>query len=870
MNATPDDVDGLRQRVDELERELAELRGKVPAEDPYRQAFVEEQQRRAAAEKEAHDHEQFLTDLRKNHLWGRAVLPDDTDWGPLPDANINLRVADKPVHGIRLRRDGYFSTPRPGEPTRVSVTVAPDPIKVLGRVLVPVPRSQTVQHDPEMPFNGIEIHYRPRRAEIRVSPHLRPLQGDLKPLSGVTVELYQGAETTTRLRSFTTSTTVTDADFTDLDPGLYTLVTTGPSACDGFAIRMADPERRKQTVRVDAGQTVVFGNEHDFVPVPVATVEVAVQTDSGVALPDVDVALVSNITRRVVLTRATGPLGGRARFENTPAGSYSVRLAGSTVLAREQRWVLPSPAFVDVRDGDQAARVTLQLEPDEHVIEGPVLDANGEKVPHVVLQARSYPDGQVLAEIVSNEFGDYRWVAPSPGSYAITVKHRQGTPVRLEPVTVNSTKHHPVRLDGDAPTAGQDRGRSRRAFGAADQTFPIMVDEVDLAGSAPGGRGGGIGGSSGSAGPAVESAIRQVLGWRPRANDPRAFVAALNQAFSCKEVAGHRECTWTPRRYAAAIQADLGALTGAQASIYERAKLAVDAALPIVDRLTPLLPDPDQEDVAAARAIVRARLEALPGELGAEGGPRVPRVDDLFDRLFGEAATPPVPIDQLDPDSELGRFGTLLGMDRDRINTIEEETNFTDFLMLVDHVATLFTTWEDQRGFFDRIGTNRPFLGTQLVLLSRQLEVVSETVEETYFVMDSVFLDAAERQTLELQLGPDRLTVAELLDWVQRFSTEEGPRLISDGGVAGVRAFQPTAERLAGLVGDARLEELGGSIDQAVVPPSYSSARVQQAIAQLHQQLVRAEDLAEAFDPPSDRTNAVLARSAPRRRGGRR
>jgi hypothetical protein len=247
-------------------------------------------------------------------------------------------------------------------------------------------------------------------------------------------------------------------------------------------------------------------------------------------------------------------------------------------------------------------------------------------------------------------------------------------------------------------------------------------------------------------------------------------------------------------------------------------------------------------------------LEELPRELGAEGGPRVLRVDDLFIRLLGSLAAT-VTVEGLPSGSELGQLRDDLGMVRTRINTIEEEANFTDFLMLVDHIGTLLATWVQQRAFFDRVpqAGEQPFLGTQLVLLSRQLEVVAETVGETYFVMDSVFLGAAERQTLELrfplggsQIGVGtRITVAELLDWVESFATEEGPRLIREGGVSGVRSFAPTVETLAGLV----TGSLAGQQDVqgTALPASYRTARVQQALTQLAQQLDAAADLAGAF-----------------------
>src|SRR5207237_6674124 len=123
----------------------------------------------------------------------------------------------------------------------------------------------------------------------------------------------------------------------------------------------------------------------------------------------------------------------------------------------------------------------------------------------------------------------------------------------------------------------------------------------------------------------------------------------------------------------------------------------------------------------------------------------------------------------------------------------------------------------------------QPFFGTQMVLLSRALAVVGESVQEVNFTMDSVFLGPAERQTLQLNfLSPppfqqlfvpnvpsspspvpttkrfpyffpaytSPLFVAELLDWIDRVASEEGPRLIQDAGKDGAVALSQTLDNL--------------------------------------------------------------------------
>ena len=111
-----------------------------------------------------------------------------------------------------------------------------------------------------------------------------------------------------------------------------------------------------------------------------------------------------------------------------------------------------------------------------------------------------------------------------------------------------------------------------------------------------------------------------------------------------------------------------------EASISTRAKIAVDQALPLLDRLSPL-----NEDVEAIKTIVRKQMLALVEELGP---PRVSRVGQIF-RLLGGAN-----IDnqtRVDPGSIGGTLGTL----RDQYGL----TGAADFRMIADSIISLAHTW---------------------------------------------------------------------------------------------------------------------------------------------------------------------------------
>jgi hypothetical protein len=123
----------------------------------------------------------------------------------------------------------------------------------------------------------------------------------------------------------------------------------------------------------------------------------------------------------------------------------------------------------------------------------------------------------------------------------------------------------------------------------------------------------------------------------------------------------------------------LGSISGAQASVYTRAKQAVAQTLPLLDQLVPLNID-DGEDVAALKAIVRKQLIALVEELGAPGGPRVPHVGQVFRLLGGANIGDQVSVH---PDSIGGTLGTL----RDQFGLTES------FCAIADSIIALAQNW---------------------------------------------------------------------------------------------------------------------------------------------------------------------------------
>jgi hypothetical protein len=332
----------------------------------------------------------------------------------------------------------------------------------------------------------------------------------------------------------------------------------------------------------------------------------------------------------------------------------------------------------------------------------------------------------------------------------------------------------------------------------------------------------------------VDASLRQTLGRLPKYTDSRAFLAALNQSFAVKEVDGRTMVSWRARSYVG--QTELGGgVTGFQASVYARARDALSLADPLLESLSPLLPDADPEEMAAARSIVRTQFAALVDELGVEGGPRPLRVDELFRVLLEQQVVglENVPIE----GGMIGYLGHVYGLRRELVNTVDEERSFSDFLLLRDYVLTTQTSWFEFRD--NQLGGD---LGTRLVLLSNALQVVAESVDEVEAAMDSVYVGPAERTIAVFATDPDggTMLVSELLSWIASFTTDEAPQLVQDGGRRGVGTIISTARRLEGLV-DRLLDALTGD---PRLPAGLRHPRVRHPLSEVRTYLSRVAELA--------------------------
>ena len=402
-------------------------------------------------------------------------------------------------------------------------------------------------------------------------------------------------------------------------------------------------------------------------------------------------------------------------------------------------------------------------------------------------------------------------------------------------------------------------------------SYPVLTEEVGYPPSplsrpgptAPGAP--STGGGRGGLGQVAAQAIGDVLGWKANASDAKGFIGALTQSFSLTEVEGRIESKWNPKTYT--VQTDLaGGITGAQASLYTRAQVAQDKCLPLLDGLYPLDPRADPEYVNALRQMAKSQITEIVKQFGVVP-PSILRVNTYFEILLGVKRQTLIAEEQIpgnfyglqtDPDLIGGTLGDIRkiygiyfqrdGKDNPLSNSVDDEQDITNFRVISDYMTSLLLTWISNSQYFMLNMTKLPaFLGTQLILISRQFNVVAETVNEVRFALDSVFIGPNERQQLLLEFPvhhghqPPSMYLEDVLTEIESTVNDEGPRLIKDGGrIALYNNVQPVLRTLIEMIEGAR-----NPTNLAQLPDGFRTPRVRRSLDDLRDQLKYLYTLAE-------------------------
>ena len=411
--------------------------------------------------------------------------------------------------------------------------------------------------------------------------------------------------------------------------------------------------------------------------------------------------------------------------------------------------------------------------------------------------------------------------------------------------------------------------------------YPILTEEIGYRPSPlsrPPGAGPSIGGGAqGGLGQVASQAIGDVLGWKANPADSKGFVGALTQSFSLAEVEGRTESKWNPKSYT--VQTDLaGGITGAQASLYARAQVAQEKCLPLLDGLYNLDPRADPEYVKALREMAKSQITEIVKQFGAVP-PSILRVNTYFEILLGVPRKSLISQEERlrqeerqnwedhedkeirvstmsDPDRIGGTMGNIRdiygiwfqknGRDNPLSNSVEDEQDITNFRVISDYMTSLLMTWLSNFEYF-RLGTGKmpAFLGTQLILIGRQFNVVAETVNEVRFALDSVFIGPNERQQLLLEFhDAPAMYLEDMLTEIEGTVTDEGPRLIKDGGrIALYNNVRPVLYSLIEMVEGAK-----DPYNLPRLPDGYRTPRVRRSLDDLHDQLGYLKQLVEQVE----------------------
>lgn len=397
--------------------------------------------------------------------------------------------------------------------------------------------------------------------------------------------------------------------------------------------------------------------------------------------------------------------------------------------------------------------------------------------------------------------------------------------------------------------------------------YPILTEEIGYPPSPvsrpSGGAGPSVGGGAqGGLGQVAARAIADVLGWKANPTDAKGFVGALTQSFTLTEVEGRTESKWNQKSYT--VQTDLaGGITGAQASLYTRAQVAQEKCMPLLDGLYALDPKADPEYVRALREMAKSQISEIVKQFGVVP-PSILRVNTYFEILVGIHPAKTVHEEkfleghrqhsvwtQTDPDRVGGTLGdirriygiefqTREGHNNPLSNSIEDEQNITNFRVISDYMTSLLVTWLSNFEYFQLSLKKMPaFLGTQLILIGRQFNVVAETVNEVRFALDSVFIGPNERQQLLIEFPahhgqtPPAMYLEDVLTEIEGTVTDEGPRLIKDGGrIALYNNIRPVLRTLIEMI-----EGAHNPTNLGMLPDGYRTPRVRRSLDDLHDSL---------------------------------
>ena len=296
-----------------------------------------------------------------------------------------------------------------------------------------------------------------------------------------------------------------------------------------------------------------------------------------------------------------------------------------------------------------------------------------------------------------------------------------------------------------------------------------------------------------------------------------------------------------------------------QLGLYRQTSVIATDALKLLDELRTFVSEADKERFEALRSLVQSQIVALVEEFGRADEPRSARVLSTLRSLQ----------EYVIELGEQGQFNNPL-----LAATIDDEDQITKFDVLTNYIKLMSRTWAE---YYNAEKSGRVYSISERADRARVLlPIVSQANQDLSNALESVGLSATERRSraclfttlrspaIEVFSGSDKgsdllsttenetsawlpdITVSDLQDWLNRFSTMEAPGALTS--VYGIDFVTDQADRLfwtiAPIVGYLKTTRSLNPSGQSTLAQILSNERVGLAFDNLLSQLNALADLA--------------------------
>lgn len=284
--------------------------------------------------------------------------------------------------------------------------------------------------------------------------------------------------------------------------------------------------------------------------------------------------------------------------------------------------------------------------------------------------------------------------------------------------------------------------------------------------------------------------------------------------------------SWSAER--ASLTSTGQTITRTQRLLYDRARASLLASVALLDSLSPLHGDLDDATLDEARPVLRARLRELASELERRDGPRL----EQMDRSLATAA------------SLVARLGLVLC--RGAVTNTEAEGRTLDAFVRIEEVVRMARRDWSAAGLprlpatvaagpaLTAPASAAPAAAPLLDVagITDTLDTVVQSMEELQSALEAMQLAPEQRDSIvALDPAARRVSLAELLVRVERFATDEVPRLLEAGGAADdLPLLRATSDTLRQLARSLRVAPVDASLEDG-------SAEAQGALDRLAQRL---------------------------------